>query len=143
MLIIPLFPLPLHFFSCPVNQLLLLPFTNWAEKNVHLAKALEISGEIDSTVFRLDFAHLRERMESIFAQTIFYTPCNNAVKLVMTEAINAVSLQEYRFETRCLKDGSHAYWRQYQSTIKRWSSVVDSLVHERGPWGELHQSENE
>lgn len=126
-----------------MKKLLFPPSSSWEEKNIYLAKSLEISGETDPAVFHIEFTQLRQQVENTFAQIPVYTPCSRVIEDVMKTATDAIILQEHAFEVRCLKDGSHAYWRQYQSTIKRWSSVVESLVHERGPWGELLSHENE
>lgn len=56
-------------------------------------------------------------------------------------AIEFARLQEKGYEVRCLKDGSHTFWSKHQITVRRWSLMVESLEHERGPWGVLGNNE--
>ena len=124
-----------------VNELLLLPSSNWAEKNVHLVKALSLLVENDGSSFLLDLPALRVRVEEAFNQSPHYIILNDHVRAVIEAAIGYVLKQERNYETECLRSGSHKYWRHHQIIIKQWGEIVESLVHERGSWGELQDVE--
>ena len=70
-----------------------------------------------------------------------YTILGEAATQRVLAAIAFARLQEKDYEVRCLKDGSHTFWRKHQITVRRWSLMVESLEHERGPWGELGNNE--
>ena len=130
-----------ELLSKELNELLVLPSNNWAEKNVHLAKALELLGTSDSTAFIIDLAGMRDHVESLFNQVPPYVIYGASIKEVMESAARYPVVHEMGFELQTLRDGSHSYWRNHQIVIKRWSSIVESLVHERGAWGELESQE--
>lgn len=80
------------------------------------------------------------RVEASYASVFSYVLNSPYATAVFNTAIASIGLQEKEFEVRCLKDGSHNFWRKHQITLKRWSTMVDSLIHERGPWGELKEN---
>lgn len=120
-----------------MNELLLLPSSNWTEKNVHLAKALPLLTETDYSSFLIDLTAVQGRVEEVFNQSPQYVILNSHVQTVIETAIGYVLRQERNYETECLRSGSHKYWRHHQIIIKQWSEIVESLIHERGSWGEL------
>lgn len=124
-----------------MNELLLLPSSNWTEKNVHLAKALPLLVESDSSSFMLDLTSIRAHVEETFNQSPQYVILNDHVRAVIEAAIGYALKQERNYEIECLRSGSHKYWRHHQIVIKLWSEIVESLVHERGSWGELQEVE--
>lgn len=66
-----------------MNELLLLPSSNWAEKNVHLVKALSLLVENDGSSFLLDLPALRVRVEEAFNQSPHYIILNDHVRAVI------------------------------------------------------------
>lgn len=80
---------------------------------------------------------MHDQVEMLFSQVPQYVIYSASVKEVMESAVRYLLVHEMGFELQTLRSGSHSYWRNHQIVIKRWSSIVESLVHERGAWGEL------
>ena len=100
--------------------MLVLPSNNWAEKNVHLAKALELLGKSDTTAFLIDLVGMHDQVEVLFSQVPQYVIYSASVKEVMESAVRYLLVHEMGFELQTLRSGSHSYWRNHQIVIKRW-----------------------
>lgn len=84
---------------------------------------------------------IRQSLDASLEEGSRYTIGGEGMTRRILTAIEYVKEQERKYEVRCLKDGSHNYWRKHQITVRRWSTMVESLEHERGPWGELGNNE--
>ena len=84
---------------------------------------------------------IRQSLDASLEEGSRYTIGGEGMTRRILTAIEYVKEQERKYEVRCLKDGSHNYWRKHQITVRRWSTMVESLDHERGPWGELGNNE--
>ena len=120
-----------------LNAMLILPPECWAEKNTHLMKALEYLQLSDNTTFIIDFDGISKLVMESLNQISSYVVNNEHNVVRFDSAVLFVVKQEKDYEVHYLKNESHNYWRKHQITVKRWSEMVESLVHERGPWGEL------
>ena len=124
-----------------LNEMLILPPECWAEKNTHLMKALEYLQLNDNTTFIIDFDAISKLVLGSLNQISSYVVDNEQNVVRFDSAVLYVVKQEKDYEVHYLKNESHNYWRKHQITVKRWSEMVESLVHERGPWGELSSHE--
>ena len=124
-----------------LNAMLILPPECWAEKNTHLTKALEYLQLSDNTTFIIDFDGISKLVQESLNKISSYVVNNEHNVVRFDSAVLFVVKQEKDYEVHYLKNESHNYWRKHQITVKRWSEIVESLVHERGPWGELSSHE--
>lgn len=124
-----------------LDAMLILPPECWEEKNTHLVKALQLLQLTDSITFLIDFDSIGKLVEASLGANSNYIINGPQTVTRFDRAVGYVEMQEKSYEVRCLKEGSHNYWRKHQITVKRWSEMVESLIHERGPWGELSDQE--
>lgn len=130
--------------------MLILPPECWADKNTHLYKAIELLQLKDTSALAIPFVYhsiqsfisqdqVKQEVEASFNSIVNYSMNNAYASAIIEQTIGYCLLQEKNFEVHCLKEGSHDFWRKHQMIVKKWSTMVESLVHERGPWGELKE----
>lgn len=79
-------------------------------------------------------------MTECFLQLPAYEPNSRAATHLIDGAIVFAQQQQQRIAERELQEGVHAFGRRRQMVLKSWVQMVESLVHERSPWGELQEA---
>lgn len=82
---------------------------------------------------------MRQTLEASLASGKHYAMQGEAATQRVLAAIAFAQVQEKGYEVRCLKEGSHTFWRKHQITVRRWSLMVEALEHERWAVGRAGQ----